>query len=342
MKKISADEACGLILAYDITEVSLEKKLKKRAFKRGHIITADDIEYMKNLGRRNIYVMDGIDTDIHEDDAAKTVAPLAAGEFISYDKEPSEGKISFYAETDGVFHVDRQRLLAVNSLEIPSLPTLHDGYPVKKGAQVAAFRIIPLVCSEQIITEIKNILKTPLLSVSPYKIKTAAILVTGNEVYEGRIKDGFVPRLTAKLKTWGVEVTATAVSPDEQETIVRELNNLESKAEMVLTTGGTSVDPDDVTADAIISAGVKLVSKGNPIQPGNNCSVGYIGDKPVICVPAAALFFHATALDIYMPKILAGEKITKEFIASSGHGGLCHFCEKCHYPVCPFGRGGLC
>jgi molybdenum cofactor synthesis domain-containing protein len=341
MKKISIDNAEGQVLAYDITEVSLEKKIKNRAFKRGHVICADDIEYMKNLGRRNIFVMDGNDTDVHEDDAAKMAAPLAAGENVTYDKETSEGKVSFYAEIDGVFHVDREKLLAVNSLEIPSMPTLHDGFPVKKGAQVAAFRIIPLVCTEELMNSVRSLLDKPILSVNPYKIKTACILVTGNEVYEGRIKEGFIPKLSAKLNAMGVEVVATAVAPDDREHITRELKKMLELTDLVLTTGGTSVDPDDVTTDAIKDAGVQIVCKGNPIQPGNNCSIGYIGEKTVVCVPAAALFFHATALDIYLPKILAQEKITKEFIANSGHGGLCHFCEKCHYPVCPFGRGGL-
>ncbi|WP_022851888.1 molybdopterin-binding protein [Limisalsivibrio acetivorans] len=341
MRKISVDESVGETLAYDITEVSLEKNIKRRAFKRGHLITDDDIPFLKNLGRRNIFVADGDDTDVHEDDAARITAPLAAGENVSYDAESSEGKVNFYAEVDGVFHVDRDRLYEINSLEIPSMPTIHDCFPVKKGDAVAAFRIIPLTCDKSVMDSIEDILSEPILSVNPYKLKTAGILVTGNEVYEGRIKDAFIPKLTTKLKAWNIEVKATSIAPDDEDFIVRELSWMLEECDFILTTGGTSVDPDDITADALRKAGVKLLSRGNPIQPGNNLDIGYAKGKPVLSVPAAALFFHATALDIFLPRILAEEEITKENIASMGHGGLCLFCKTCHFPVCPFGRGAL-
>lgn len=339
MRKVSVGEAVGLVLAYDITEVNREKGIKGRAYRRGHVIREEDIEHLKSLGRRTLYIEDGNDSGVHEDDAAKMTAPIAAGANIAYDEEPSEGKISFYAECDGVFKVDKERLYRINMLGTTSLPTIHNDMGVEKGKQVAAFRIIPLVCEYEVMERMKEILSEPLLTVKPYVVKTASVLVTGSEVFEGRIKDGFGPVLKAKLKKYGVEVADYRIVTDDMNTISDAVREMAEKTDLVITTGGTSVDPDDITALAMKEAGVVYEMKGTPIQPGNNFTVGYLNGKPVCAVPAAALHFTATSLDILLPRILAGERVGKEDLARLAHGGLCHFCKKCVYPICPFGRG---
>lgn len=339
MKKIAVEKAVGCVLAYDITEVNPEKGLKHRAYKRGHVIQKEEIEHLRSLGRNTIFIEDGNNTGIHEDDAARIAAPLVAGENITFDSEISEGKVSFYAAVDGLFKVDEERLFEINYLGIPSLPTIHNNMGVTKGKQVAAFRIIPLVCEQEIMDKVREILKTPLISVKPYKVKTASMLVTGSEVYSGRIKDGFRPIIEKKLENIGVRLIDYKIAPDKAETIIEKVKELAEKADMVITTGGTSVDPDDITAQALLDAGVTYEMKGTPIQPGNNMTVGYLGDKPVCAIPAAALHFHSTSLDILLPRLLAGEKIGKRDLALLAHGGLCHFCKKCVYPICPFGRG---
>ena len=339
MKKVRTEEAEGLELAYDITEINPETGFKGRAFRRGHIIRKEDIEHLLRLGRTSVFIWDGTLSEVHEDDAAIQAAPLIAGENISFDEEPVEGKISFYADTNGLFKVDVQRLYDVNILGVPSLPTIHTDLPVKKGQRTASFRIIPLTCPQDIFDKMKAALSRPVISVKPYVIKNAAILVTGDEVYQGRIKDKFIPVLSKKLAEYGVEVAESEIVPDDKELIARKIKEFSGKCGLVLTTGGTSVDPDDVTFDAIRDAGVEFEVKGNPIQPGNNMTIGYIKDVPVCAVPAAAVMIKTTALDIYLPRLLAGEKITRHEIARLGHGGLCHFCDKCVYPVCPFGRG---
>ncbi|MGE4319750.1 MAG: molybdopterin-binding protein [Deferribacterales bacterium] len=339
MKKIAVEDAVGCVLAYDITEVNLEKGIKRRAYKRGHIIQADEIEHLRSLGRRNIFIEDGENDGIHEDDAAKIAAPIIAGENITFDSETSEGKVSFYAAVGGLFKVDEERLFEINNLGIPSLPTIHNNMGVEKGKQVAAFRIIPLMCENSVMDSMKELLRTPLISVKPYVVKTAGLLVTGTEVFEGKIKDGFRPILEKKLKNYGVEITDYRVIPDEAGLIINSVKEMAEKTDMLITTGGTSVDPDDITAQALLDAGVAYEMKGTPIQPGNNMTVGYMNGKTVCAVPAAALHFHSTSLDILLPRILAGEKITKRDMAKLAHGGLCHFCKKCVYPICPFGRG---
>lgn len=339
MKKVALERAVGEVLGHDITEVNLEHGCKRVAFKCGHVIEAEDLEEMKNLGKVHVYVWEGSENQIHEDDAARIIAPLLAGEKIRFDPEPHEGKIGFYADGDGVFKVDVTRLERINALSVPSVPTIHNNFPVTPSKQVAAFRIIPLSCEPEVIEHIKGELREPLIYIKPYILKQAAILVTGNEIFHGRIRDDFTPKLRSKLKRFGVEVNTAEVLPDVQHTISAAVRDAASRTNLILVTGGTSVDPDDVTVQAMAEAGVVFPFQGNPIQPGNNMTIGYKDNTVVIAVPAAALFYSITALDIFLPRILAGEQIDATELVRRGHGGLCHFCSRCVYPVCPFGSG---
>jgi molybdenum cofactor synthesis domain-containing protein len=339
MKKLSLQHAVGEILGHDITEVDPERGRKGVAFRRGHVIQEHDLEVLQSLGKRHIYVWEGSEPEVHEDDAARILAPLIAGAHIRHDAEPREGKVGFYATCAGIFKVEVERLERINALAVPSLPTIHTNFPVRAGKQVAAFRIIPLSCTQEMLASIKTELNIPLVQIKPYVCERASILVTGNEVFSGSIDDAFTPRLEKKLSRFGVQVSRTVVLPDERETICAAIREAVADSELILLTGGTSVDPDDVSVQAMRDAGVDFPFQGNPIQPGNNLTIGYTSGATLCAVPAAALFYEYTALDIFLPRILAGEHISVEDIVRSGHGGLCHFCSRCMYPVCPFGRG---
>lgn len=338
MIKVPLAEAEGQVLGYDITVVDLEKGLKGVAFSRGHVIEKGDLDVLARLGKQNIYVWEGDEAEIHENEAACSLAPLIAGQNIRFDEEPKEGKVGFYATCPGLFQVDVERLERINRLAIPSLPTIHNNFPVTEAKQVAAFRIIPLTCQREVFDKIKAELATPVISVKPYVVKTAAVLVTGSEVYSGKIKDGFTPKLTKKMASLGIEVAVAEILPDNREAISSAIRSALETCDLLMITGGTSVDPDDVTTLAMQDAGIDFPQKGNPIQPGNNFTVGYAAGKTVCAIPAAALVFAATAFDIFLPKLVAGDEITPDDIARAGHGGLCHFCKVCHYPICPFGR----
>ncbi len=348
MRKVKVEEAIGLAIAHDMTEVNVDKKIKQVAFKKRHIIQAGDIEKLKSLGRENIFVFSEDEVEVHEDEAALIMAPLLAGENVVYDKEPREGKISFYAAIDGLFKLDADKIIAINRLGVPSLPTIHNNFVVKKGKQVAAFRIIPLTCKPEIVAECREILKQkraggqlqelPALAVKPFVKCKVALIVTGNEVYSGRIEDKFTAVIESKLKGFGVELLHKAILPDEPEKITEKITQFSQNVDFLILTGGTSVDPDDATKAAMRNAGVKLLQEGNPIQPGNNFTIGYLGQKPVCAVPAAALFFKITAFDIFLPRLVADDPITANELAALSIGGLCHFCEICRYPICPFGH----
>lgn len=340
MRRVPLEQAVGLALGHDITEISVERRIKHCAFRRGHVVAAEDLPRLRDLGKNTLFITEAGDTDVHEDDAARTIAPLIAGANIEHDADPREGKIGFRAACAGLFQVDVERLYGINSLGIPSLPTVPTNFPVQAGQAVAAFRIIPLTCERELVDRVVEILAEPLLRVRPYQVRTAAVIVTGNEVYEGRIVDGFVPRLTDVVAPYGVAVTETAVLPDDRKRIAAEVSRLAAACDLLLVTGGTSVDPDDVTVGGLLDAGVEILTKGTPIQPGNNFTIGYLGSTPVCAVPAAALFHQVTALDIFLPRLLARDVITLEEIHRHGHGGLCLQCPDCSFPSCTFGRGG--
>ena len=339
MKKVKVEDAVGLPLLHDVTEIDLDRNFKGIAFKKGHIITESDIEKLRKIGKRYVYVWEDGDEDlIHEDEFALKLASLIAGENVYYDKYPKEGKINFYSTIKGVLVLNREKIIKLNMLKIPALTTIHNFFPVDKDKLIASFRIIPLFAKRDIFEKSREILDFPPIKVESFKIKKASIIVTGNEVYEGIIEDKFIPILSEKLNFYDIEVVDKVILPDDEDRIKAKLLEFISKSELILITGGTSVDQDDVTKVAIREAGVDIIQEGCPIQPGNNLTIGYFNDNPVIAIPAAAIFYKFTSFDIFLPRIIAKIKISANDIAEASIGGLCHFCKKCHYPVCPFGK----
>lgn len=339
MEKLKTEKAVGKKLAYDITEVNLDTNFKGVAFYRGHLIKEKDLEHLARLGKEYVFVEDEKTVEVHENDVATAIGPLSAGKNIYYSKAPKEGKIDFFAAADGLFTIDTETVFKINSMEIPSMPTISDKYPVTEGTKVAAFRIIPLTCEKAILDELKTLLEYPVLSVKKYTINNVSIIVTGNEIYDGKIEDKFTEKLKQKLLKFGIRDINSRILPDDASAISSAIKEEAEKSGLILITGGTSVDPDDKTRLGIENAGVGFVQKGNPIQPGNNFSIGYLNNTTVCAVPAAALFYNITALDIFLPHILAEIKISKDDIVSKSIGGLCHQCKICVYPVCSFGKG---
>ncbi len=335
--KIPIENAIGEEIPHDFTKIDPIEGFKGVYFKKGYKIQKSDIDKLRKIGKNYIYKIIPSKNDIHENEFAISIAPFLAGNMVSFDKKPSEGKIIFRAASKGLLKIDRKRLIKINCINQTSFPTIHDNFPVKKGQQIAAFRIIPLYTRRSVLERVKKIADKPILNIENYKINKANIIVTGTEIYTGLVKDRFIPKMTAKLKTFDVEIKNTAIVPDDTKIIQETFLSLKN-TDFIIITGGSSVDPDDVTKESLKQVGVKFVREGNPIQPANNLTIGYIGGTTVCIVPAGALFYQASAFDIILPRLLAKDKITKKDIANYALGGLCHFCKICVYPVCPFGK----
>ncbi len=340
MKKVPVEEAVGMVIPHDLTQIVKGKK-KGPAFKKGHVVSESDIPLLKDMGKYNIYVLQLSENEVHEDDAARALAEAAAGENIVCDDAPVEGKVSFRSEVDGILRVNKEALYQFNLLGDVMLATLHQDMAVKRGMQVAAGRAIPLVIERRILDKAVSIAKEAggLIHVSPWMLRRAAIVVTGREVFEGRIEDKFGPAMTKKLRDYGMEVVSVSKAPDHEAQIAHQIRKaLAEGAQLILCTGGMSVDPDDVTRAAIAQAGATDIVYGSPVLPGAMFLISYLEGVPVLGIPACGMFFKTTVLDLVLPKILAGDKIGREYLASLGHGGLCMNCRKCRFPVCPFGK----
>jgi len=335
------EEAVGTKLAHDVTEIR-PGEFKGPAFLKDHTVCDGDICHLQRLGKDHLYVLELNEDDIHENDAAIILADALAGEGVTWNGPPREGKIRLLAKWDGLLGVDTASLAAFNMVEEVMCATLHRHTLVRAGEMVAATRPIPLLMKRVPIERAAAIAKQNggVLSVKPLRRAKAGLVITGNEVYHGRIKDRFAPILMEKVTALKSEVTAVEFAADDPEMISQAIRNHVSKGcDLVLLSGGMSVDPDDVTRHGIRLAGATELHYGSAVLPGAMFLVAYIGDLPVLGVPACALFHKTTILDLVLPRVLAGEHVTKAELAFLGHGGLCRDCAECTYPHCPFGKG---
>ena len=339
MKLIKTEDAVGQVLCHDITQI-IKGVTKDAVFRKGHIITEEDIPVLLSVGKDHIYIWEKDDTRFHENEAARILCEMSRNDYMDA-SEPSEGKIELTAQVDGLFTLDRQRLYAVNSLGEMMIATRHAG-PVKKGDKLAGMRVIPLVIEKEKMAEARETAgNTPLLTLTPYRALKVGLVTTGSEVYYGRIQDQFTPVIKAKLAEYGAEVTHHVLLPDDHAAVTGKIKEfLADGVDMVLCTGGMSVDPDDKTPLAIKNAGVNVVTYGAPVLPGAMFLLSYTDDgRPVCGLPGCVMYAKRTIFDLVLPYLAAGVPVTREQIAAYGEGGLCLNCKVCTWPNCGFGKG---
>ncbi len=339
MKLIRTEDAVGHVLCHDMTQI-IKDQYKDARFRKGHVVAREDIPVLLSMGKEHLYVWEMTPGMLHEDEGAARLAALCAGENMAL-SEPKEGKIEVFAQCDGLFLVDSQRLTAVNSVGEVMIATRHGNTAVRKGDKLAGTRVIPLIIPDEVVKRAEEAAgKEPLLSLRPWKRKTAAIVVTGSEVKKGRIQDTFSPVVVDKLAGYGVETRSVVQSGDGVEQVANAVNEARaSGVDIIVCTGGMSVDPDDSTPGGIKAAGANVVSYGAPVLPGAMFLLGYFGDStPVMGLPGCVMYAGATIFDLVLPKIVADVPISRTDLASMGEGGLCLGCKPCRYPICPFGK----
>ncbi len=340
MKCIKTEDAVGHVLCHDITRI-VKDVVKDTAFRKGHVVQEEDIPVLLSLGKDNLYVWEKDESMLHEDEAAEILREICQNEHM-HPTPVKEGKIELIADCDGVFQVDVDRLDEINEIEQIMIATRHTNTAVKKGDRLLGTRIIPLVIEKEKMEMVRSKAgAAPLTVLKPYKMKTVGVVTTGNEVYYGRIKDTFTPVIVDKMKAYGVEMKGHELCHDDPEMIREAILKLKSSGvDMILCTGGMSVDPDDQTPGAIKSSGADIVSYGAPVLPGAMFLLGYFEDgTPIMGLPGCVMYAKATVFDVVLPRILAGDKLTKKDLARLGNGGFCLGCDVCHYPNCGFGKG---
>lgn len=337
MKKINVEDAIGMAICHDITE--MRDGFKGARFKRGHVIQEEDIPKFLDLGKRTVFVWEENAGEIHEEDCALRMAEMTKLPNVSF-QGPAEGKMLMIAEERGLFRVHTDLQKEINSIGDITISSLPDHYPVEKGARLASMRIVPLVTKEEQIIKAEELCKKQkLFELYPYKNRKIGVIITGSEVYTGRIKDKFEPVIRAKMQHFPSEILGVTICDDNLDMIVEAGQKyLNMGADFLIFTGGMSVDPDDLTPTAIRKLGANIISHGVPAQPGNMTLVAYLNDVAILGVPGAAISLPTTMLDVFLPQIFAGIKFTKQDLINLGDGGLCQLCKNCHWPNCTFGR----
>ncbi|MBR6028879.1 MAG: molybdopterin-binding protein [Clostridia bacterium] len=337
MRKVRVEDAVGLTLCHDVTK--MVDGFKGPAFRRGHVIRPEDVEALKDIGKQTVFIWEPNAGELHEEDCALRLSAMAPVEGAHY-TGPSEGKVLLVADQRGLFRVDKALLEAVNRIGDITIATLPDHYPVEAGMSLASMRIVPLVTQEAQIIEAETLCRDKtLLALKPYQARKIGVVITGSEVYHGRIQDKFEPVIRRKLSHFPGEIVSVTICDDDLGMIMSAARAaLDKGADFLIFTGGMSVDPDDLTPTAIRGLGAELISHGVPSQPGNMTLVAYLGEVPILGVPGAAISLPTTVLDVLLPAIYAGERITKDDLIRLGDGGLCQKCAACHYPNCTFGR----
>lgn len=339
MKLIQTKDAVGQVLCHDMTQI-IPGEFKGARFKKGHIVTEEDIPVLLSMGKENLYVWEMNETTVHENDAAERLCALCISDHMER-SDVKEGKIEIKAGIDGLFLVDTARLNTANSYDDIMIATRKGNTAVKAGDKLCGTRIIPLVIEDAALKEMESAVQgEPILKLLPWKLKTAAVINTGSEVFHGRIQDKFTPVLIEKLKAYGIDTTEHYVVDDGIDNIVNAIQKVREKnVDFILCTGGMSVDPDDNTPGAIKASGAKIVTYGAPVLPGAMFLLGYFDDStPIVGLPGCVMYAKATVFDLALPKLAAGYPMTKRDFIEMGEGGLCLGCPECHYPICPFGK----
>jgi hypothetical protein len=339
MKSVPVSDAVGMVLCHDVTRI-IPGRHKGPAFKKGHIIASQDIEPLLDMGKANVYVYDLSDGFIHEDDAAGRIASAAAGPGLQL-TSPSEGRVNLKASLNGLLKVNPEALKQINSVEDVVFATLHTNLPVSHNQPVGGTRITPLVTREENVRKVESICRhhAPVIQVKALRPLTVGIVTTGSEVFNGRIEDKFGPVLHVKFAELGCPVKGQVfVSDDTASTARAILKFIDEGAGMVAVTGGMSVDPDDRTPAAIRDTGARIVTYGAPVFPGAMFMLAYLKEVPVVGLPGCVMYHHTSIFDLMVPRILAGETITRDDVIDLGHGGFCSSCATCTYPHCGFGK----
>jgi len=330
LREVKVEDAIGMVLAHDLTQI-IPGQFKGRLFRKGHVVVREDIPNLKDIGKENLYAIELADSDLHEDEAALRMAVALSGSNTIFG-EPYEGKVSIKSEITGLACIAREVVDEINRLGEIALASVENHNVVHSGDALAATRAIPLIVPKHKVQAVVDIAEdyrskygiAP-VSVRPFRSMKVGLLTTGSEVFTGRIKDKFGPVVQAKLESLGSEVAEQRFAPDDRHKIVNEIHYfLHQGYDMILVTGGMSVDPDDRTPGAIAEAGTNIVSYGTPMLPGSMLLFGYLRGVPIFGLPGCVMHDPYTSFDVLLPRVLAGDTVVKEDIVGMGYGGLHH------------------
>ena len=338
---VKLEDAVGKVLSHDVTKITRLGKFKGTLFKKGHVVRWRDLKELRKIGREHLYTLEVEAGELHEEEGARKLALAISGPNVKILK-PNEGSAVILARKNGILKIDVNRLERINQIDGLGVATQHTNRYVRSGDRIAVAKIFPLVIEEEKVERASAICRSggAIVNLIPLRRNRVGLIITGNEVYHGIIKDEFAPVMRKKIKKLGSTIERVVYAPDNTERIVNEILKMKRESmDLIIATGGMAVDPDDVTLRSALKAKASVEKYGAPVQPGFMFMISYLDNTPLLGIPACAMYYDTTILDLVLPRILAEERLTRRDIIKLGHGGLCLKCEECSYPICPFGRG---
>ncbi len=335
---VQVQDAVGQMLVHDVTQI-IPDLFKGPKFRKGHIITDADVQTLLDMGKQHIYVS-SLEGEVHEDEAAMRIARAALGKNLNL-SSPKEGKVEFTATCRGLLKINLEGLEQLNSITDIIFSSLHTNQAVEVSQTLAGTRIIPLSIEEELVEAAEQVCQDyfPLIEIAPFAALDVGLVVTGSEVYSGRIRDGFGPVVQKKFETLGSRIMEKRLVSDDLEMTVAAIHALlDDGAQMIAVTGGMSVDPDDLTPAAIRAAGGEIIAYGVPVLPGAMFMLAQIQEVPVIGLPGCVMYHRISIFDLIVPRLLAGDTPSQSDINKMGHGGFCSNCTHCRFPACGFGK----
>lgn len=320
LKTIKTVDAVGHVLCHDVTKI-VPGEFKGPAYRKGHIVREEDIEDLLSMGKDILYVWEDLEGLVHENDAAVRLKNLIAGDNIEL-TEVKEGKINLVSKVNGVLKIDTEVLTRINMIDEIIVATKPDLMYVEKGMVIAGTRIIPLMINEEKLIEAEMLVTDKVINVMPLKYTKVAMVTTGNEVFYGRITDKFRDVIEPKVEAYGAHLIGQTIVPDINEEITKAIQSyLDMGAELIICTGGMSVDPSDTTPEAIINTGSTIVTYGMPVLTGSMTLIAYNKDVAIVGLPAGVIFSDKSSIDLILHRLLSNDKITRYEVAKYGNGG---------------------
>jgi molybdopterin biosynthesis enzyme len=321
---LAPDQAVGHILRHNLSGPDGRKALSK-----GHRIAAGDLPQLAALGLEQVRVAVLEPGDVHENEAARRLAAAVCGPGVLA-RPPAASRVNLLAAADGIVRVDVAALLRINEIDGLTVATLPSHALARVRQRVATIKIIPFAVPEEELARAEAIgraalaARTSVIALSPLRQLDIGVILVGSRAARARIEAGVYPAIESRVVELGSRVLAVRYVESEEHVIAGTIGELRAAgAQLLIVAGETSImDRDDVTPQGIRLAGGRIEHYGAPVEPGNLLLLAYLDTLPVLGAPGCVRSRDVNIVDLLLPRLLAGEQITRRDIVELGHGGL--------------------
>ena len=314
-----------------VTNISIERAISDSLPEE---MTPKNTLMLESMDNEALSILKSEEGEVRRDDAAIRLADQLRGEGVEVDLS-EEGEVSISALWNGLVVYDEESIHKINEKSGWIVAAAADRVAVKKGEKVAGIGLVPLTMGERQVNRVLE--EVHPISVFPFAPLKTALVTSAKEPRNGRTRDGFSPKLQKKLAAFGTTLMGQRVVREEEGEIGEAiLSFIDEGADLVITTGALTGDPDCQAALAIASIADDVRFRGLPVIPGASLMLAIRGEAKIIGASASVTRHEWTSLDPVLLRIFAGLIPTAKEVSRWGAGGLCRKCRECNYPYCHF------